>query len=58
MTRQELRNLRVQVLEEYKKRVALGGFDVNAEAITLCLHAITELIQHSMDMLPKKDANR
>ena len=54
MTREELLHLRRTVYEEYKKRVQLGEFDANADAIRLCLHSIVDLINHSLEIERKR----
>lgn len=46
MERESLLKLRQEVFAEYSDRVKLGEFDANSKSISVCLHAIVELITH------------
>ena len=53
MTREEMLELRTQIITLYDERTALGDFDANAKTILVMLRAIIEIINQLLADIKK-----
>jgi len=54
MDREDLLETRQRVFDEYKERVRLGEFDVNAKSFVVILMAQMDIINHLLEDMKKK----